>query len=161
MGGEDPRGRKWQPTPVFLPGKSHGQRSVAGYSPWSHKESDTTKRLNTHTEICNVHFSARPTELSFIFPCFLWKYKSFSGRERKRERKEGRRKEGREEEGRKGGREKIFGLTQPQYFSFPDAFFSPCSPDSRFFHSSSIYSTGIYWAIPCSSHSLISLSLTH
>ena len=29
--------RKWQPTPVFLPGKSHGQRSLAGYSPWGHK----------------------------------------------------------------------------------------------------------------------------
>ena len=31
-------GRKWQPTPTFLPGKSHGQRSLAGYSPWGHKE---------------------------------------------------------------------------------------------------------------------------
>ena len=30
--------RKWQPTPVFLPGRSHGQRSPAGYSPWDHKE---------------------------------------------------------------------------------------------------------------------------
>ena len=29
--------RKWQPTPVFLPGKSHGQRSLVGYSPWDHK----------------------------------------------------------------------------------------------------------------------------
>ena len=35
--------RKWQLTPVFLPGKFHGQRSLAGYSPWSHKELDTTK----------------------------------------------------------------------------------------------------------------------
>ena len=35
--------RKWQPTPVFLPGESHGQRSVVGYSPWGHKESDTTE----------------------------------------------------------------------------------------------------------------------
>jgi len=34
--------RKWQPTPVFLPGKSHGQRHLAGYSPRDHKESDTT-----------------------------------------------------------------------------------------------------------------------
>jgi len=33
--------RKWQPIPVFLPGKSHGQRSLAGYSPWDCKESDT------------------------------------------------------------------------------------------------------------------------
>ena len=33
--------RKWQPTPVFLPGESHEQRSLAGYSPWGRKESDT------------------------------------------------------------------------------------------------------------------------
>ena len=32
--------RKWHPTPVFLPGESHGQRSLAGYSPWGHEESD-------------------------------------------------------------------------------------------------------------------------
>ena len=36
--------RKWQPTPVFLPGKSHGWRSLVGYSPWGCKESDTTER---------------------------------------------------------------------------------------------------------------------
>ena len=45
--------RKWQPTPVFLPGKSHGQRSIMGYSPWGCKESDTTEwlraRVHTHT----------------------------------------------------------------------------------------------------------------
>ena len=35
--------RKWQPTPVFLLGKYHGQRSLEGYSPWGCKESDTTK----------------------------------------------------------------------------------------------------------------------
>ena len=35
--GKIPWRRKWQPTPVFLPGKSHGQRSLAGYSPWGHK----------------------------------------------------------------------------------------------------------------------------
>ena len=35
--------RKWQPFPVFLPGKSHGQRSLEGYSPWGQKESDTTE----------------------------------------------------------------------------------------------------------------------
>ena len=40
--------RKWQPTPVFLLGESHGQRSLVGYSPWGHKESDTTEQLN-HT----------------------------------------------------------------------------------------------------------------
>ena len=37
--------RKWQPTPVFLPGEFHGQRSLAGYSPWGHKESDTIEGL--------------------------------------------------------------------------------------------------------------------
>ena len=35
--------RKWQPTPVFFPGESHGQRGLAGYSPWGHKESDPTE----------------------------------------------------------------------------------------------------------------------
>ena len=35
--------RKWQPTPVFLPGEPHGQRSLEGYSPWDGKESDTTE----------------------------------------------------------------------------------------------------------------------
>ena len=50
MGWEDPWRRKWQPTPVFLPGESYGQRSPAGYSPWGHKESDTTDGL-THTHV--------------------------------------------------------------------------------------------------------------
>ena len=45
LGGEIPWRRQWQPTPVLLPGKSHGQRSLVGYSPWGHKESDTTERL--------------------------------------------------------------------------------------------------------------------
>ena len=36
--------REWQPTPVFLPGKPHGQRSLTGYSPWGHKELDTADR---------------------------------------------------------------------------------------------------------------------
>ena len=39
-------GRKWQATPVLLPGKSHRQRSLVGYSPWGRKESDTTERLH-------------------------------------------------------------------------------------------------------------------
>ena len=40
---EDPRRKKWQPTPVFLPGKSYGQRSLAGYSPKGCKELDMTE----------------------------------------------------------------------------------------------------------------------
>ena len=39
--------RKWQPTPGSLRGKSHGQRSLAGYSPWDCKESDMTEQLIT------------------------------------------------------------------------------------------------------------------
>ena len=46
--GELPWRREWQPTPVFLPGEFHGQRSLAGYSPWGRKESDTTEPV-THT----------------------------------------------------------------------------------------------------------------
>ena len=38
-----PQRRAWQSTPVFLPGESHGQRSLAGYSSWVHKESDMTE----------------------------------------------------------------------------------------------------------------------
>ncbi|CAN0562023.1 unnamed protein product, partial [Rangifer tarandus platyrhynchus] len=41
-----PQRRKWLPTPAFLPEKSHGQRNLAGYSPWGWKESDTTERLS-------------------------------------------------------------------------------------------------------------------
>ena len=48
--GKIPRRRKWQPTPVSLPGKSHEQRSLAGYSPKGHKELDTTEALHTHAQ---------------------------------------------------------------------------------------------------------------
>ena len=44
--GKIPWRRKWQPTPVCLPGKSHGQRILTGYSPWGHKESDMTEQLH-------------------------------------------------------------------------------------------------------------------
>ena len=59
--------RAWQPTPGFLPGESHGQRSPAGYNPWGCKESDTTEQL-THpwrdrdrSDVC--------TDFSLDFPC--------------------------------------------------------------------------------------------
>ena len=50
LGREDPWRRKWQPTPVFLPGKSHRQRNLVGYSSWGCKESDTTARAHTHPQ---------------------------------------------------------------------------------------------------------------
>ena len=44
--GRRPWRRKWQPTPVFLPGKCLGQRSLVGHSPWGCKESDTTEPIH-------------------------------------------------------------------------------------------------------------------
>ena len=51
---KSPWRRKWQPTPVFLPGKPHGQRNLAGYSPWGRKESDMTYRLNNSNNIWSL-----------------------------------------------------------------------------------------------------------
>ena len=47
--GKIPWRRKWQPTAVFLPGEYYGLRSLVGYSPWSHKELDTTEQLHSLT----------------------------------------------------------------------------------------------------------------
>ena len=44
--GKSPWRWKWQPTPVLLPGKSHGQRTMVGYSPWGLKELDMTEQLH-------------------------------------------------------------------------------------------------------------------
>ena len=52
--GKIPWRRKWQPTPVPLPGESHGGRSLVGYSPWCHKESDTTERLHFHFQTYRI-----------------------------------------------------------------------------------------------------------
>ena len=50
MSGRFPWRKAWQPTPVFLPGESHGQRSLEGYSPWGREESDTTEAAeHAHT----------------------------------------------------------------------------------------------------------------
>ena len=62
--------KKWQPTPVFLPGKSHGQRSLVGCSPWGHKGSDTTKDLHTWHSRQWLLFTIH-TSYSF-FPVFTW-----------------------------------------------------------------------------------------
>ena len=56
--------RKWQSTPLFLPEKSHGQRSLVGYSPWDHKQSDTTERL---TLFCGLLFHSVNNTNSFNF----------------------------------------------------------------------------------------------
>ena len=46
--------REWPPTGIFLPGESHGQRSLAGYNPWSCKKSDMTERLNNRQQKGNT-----------------------------------------------------------------------------------------------------------
>ena len=63
--GRSPWRREWQPTPLFLSGEFHGQRSLAGYTPWGNKESDTTERL-THTKKGGIvsHFSVRNIKFS-------------------------------------------------------------------------------------------------
>ena len=58
---DDPCRKEWQPTPVFLPGKSHGQRSLAGYSLWGRKESDMTEQLSTHSIYYKCMFQEGPT----------------------------------------------------------------------------------------------------
>ena len=50
LGWEDPLEEVWKCIPVFLPGESHGQRSLAGYNPQGCKEVDTTERLSTHRD---------------------------------------------------------------------------------------------------------------
>ena len=51
---EGKRKRQWQPAPVLLPGKSHGQRSLVGCSPRGRKESDTTERLQFHFSLSYI-----------------------------------------------------------------------------------------------------------
>jgi len=80
---------KWQPTPVSLAGKSHGQRSLVGYSPWGLNEWDTTERLSMHnwqSSACcfwkvvvyafstvGVNFDVIRVKLRlFGQPCYLW-----------------------------------------------------------------------------------------
>ena len=63
LGREDPWRRKWQPTPVFLPGKSHRQRSLIGYSPWGRKESDTTEWLH----FTSLHVPYIPGSYAILF----------------------------------------------------------------------------------------------
>ena len=55
------------PTPVLMPGKSHGQRSLVGCSPWGHKESDTTERLHFHFSLsCIGEGNGNPLQCSCL-----------------------------------------------------------------------------------------------
>ena len=61
--------RKWQPTPVFLPGESHGQRSLVGYSPWGHRHNRMTKpkRILAASKATNTRTDWKKTFISHIF----------------------------------------------------------------------------------------------
>ena len=75
LGWENPWSSKWQPIPVFLPGKSHGQRSLVGYSPWSHKDGHV-EGLSTHAQCKHVSatlwthpLSSSPSVCLFSYVC--------------------------------------------------------------------------------------------
>ena len=70
--------REWQPTPVLLPGEFHGQRSLAGPSPWGHKESDTTEQITYTLTVYHVVERIHQTPNSLILPSTHLKHSSFS-----------------------------------------------------------------------------------
>ena len=77
LGGKIPWISKWQPTPAFLPGKSHGLRSLEGYSPWGRNESDKTECVHSHTHTHNFvnHLGFPITALEknlFAIKYFVW-----------------------------------------------------------------------------------------
>ena len=70
--------RKWQPTPVFLPGESHGQRSLAGYRPWGCKEWDAAEHAHTQFVSSNPQLLIYPALLSplvTMFVFYVWEEK--------------------------------------------------------------------------------------
>ena len=71
LGREDPLEKDWQSTPALLPGKSHGRRSLIGYSPWGHKELDTTECVgHLVMSMCRVF----PSVVGTV--CLLWPVRS-------------------------------------------------------------------------------------
>ena len=80
--GRSPGGVRSKPTPVFLPGESHGQRSLAGYSPWGRKKSDTTERLTQFSEVnklCHVnHLDKKQLLLWIRHTANIVKYRSWT-----------------------------------------------------------------------------------
>ena len=68
------RRRQWHPTPVLLPGKSHGWRSLVGCSPWGRYKSDTTERLHFHFSLsCIGEGNGNPLQ------CFAWRIPGMAG----------------------------------------------------------------------------------
>ena len=76
--GKMPWRRKWQPTPVFLPGESHGERRLEGYNPCGHKESDMTEQMSMHTYTCYHCYLTHPkchAKASYFY--FFWIFIDF------------------------------------------------------------------------------------
>jgi len=64
---DDAQRRQWHPTPVLLPGKSHGRRSLVGCRPWGGEESDMTERLNFHFSLsCTGEGNGNPIQCSCL-----------------------------------------------------------------------------------------------
>ena len=79
--GRFPSGMAWLPTPVFFPGESHGQRSMAGYSPWGPKESDMTEQLHAHSTSSNsLEFIKERKEALAVFGILLFIQSSIAAR---------------------------------------------------------------------------------
>ena len=75
--GKIPWSRKWQSALVFLSGKFYGQRSLAGYCPWGHKESDTTEHTCTHiyiyTHIYNIQYYSATKKNETLLSAATWR----------------------------------------------------------------------------------------
>ena len=65
---ETVRRRQWDPTPVLLPGKSHGRRSLVGCSPWGCQELDTTERLHFHFYALEKEMATPSSVLAWRIP---------------------------------------------------------------------------------------------
>ena len=76
--GKTRRRRKQHPTPVFLPGKLYGQRSLVGYSPWGHREPQMTEQLSKQTKILCIYSPANerlnPSHLGLLWIMLLWTF---------------------------------------------------------------------------------------
>ena len=80
--GKSPWRREWQPTPVFLPEEFNGQRSMEGYSPWGHKELDTTKRLTRSLFISLIiGKTVRVTQLAIVSTSLPYRGKFSRGKD--------------------------------------------------------------------------------
>ena len=75
--GKLPWRRKWQPTPVFWPGKSHGQRILAGYNLWNHEESDMTEHTRTQRRWLRIIVDMSNVTELFPLKWFIFCYVNF------------------------------------------------------------------------------------